>query len=308
MAGTRQMGIAIIMAVILTFPFIPVSLASIDEAKGIVDDFYRFSKEKDVESYADLFDQEYLKGTYGDDYATYFEEGFALIDIESYELDYQYYTESDEGLTLLYTLQAKAVIDGEDASIDNDLAALFTKDDLGLKLKYVIPQSTMIEQMNRETILLSSMMAAYEEENDIQAEAEEKGISTVDMEALINEHKKKHGFPWFWVIVLLVLGGVSVWKRDIIMKHAPGVMDAVAKNSRKAYRRGMRKVKRFDYAGHAQKVRRSSAALVAKGKKKVMDVDYADHAKRLRKKADKAFDASKKGVRRVHSRVRSRKR
>ncbi|MFO7710846.1 MAG: hypothetical protein R6V53_03720 [Candidatus Woesearchaeota archaeon] len=179
--------------------------ASLDDAKDMVDKYYQYSMEKDVESYVALFDPEYLTHLYGEDSKEFFQEVFTYFDIQDYDLDYQYYTESDESLSLFFNLKSETLIDGQKTEIDNDQVAFFTKDPL--KLRYIILQEEFIGQMNREFIYEAAITAIVEKNSDLKAEAEEKGVSLTDynFEEKIAAHNAKHSTGWIWIILIALL-------------------------------------------------------------------------------------------------------
>lgn len=213
----------IFISIILFIFLFNLALAlPIDDAKIVVDNFYKYSQEKNVDEYINLFDKDYLIGLYGNDYKNYFTEGFNLIDIEKYNLEFQYYTESNDSLSLFYRLETTSILDGEKTKIENDLVALFIKKDK-LYLKYILPQSIFIEQMNKEVILDSAMVAVLEENNDIKSEAIANGISLVDMESLIDDyyaHESKAKLIWAWIaLILIIFISLGIWKKDYLIKH-----------------------------------------------------------------------------------------
>ena len=198
--------------------------SSLEDAKDIVDKYYQYSMEKDVDSYISLFDQEYLNKIYGDDHKELFDEIFNYFEIQEYDLDFQYYTESDDSMTLFFNLQSETSFDGEKTEVDNDLVAFFTKDPL--KLRYIILQEEFIGQMNREFIYESAITAIVEKNSDLKAEAEEKGVSLTDynLEEKIAEHNAKHSsVNKFWIIMILVAVLFITYqfaiKNDAISKH-----------------------------------------------------------------------------------------
>ncbi len=198
----------LIVLLVLTSTII-VAATSEDDAKEIINNFYAYSQSKDVDSYLNLFDVNYLKNIYGEDYKTYISEGISLVDIELYNIDYQYITEDNDGLSLFYNLKATAIIDGSKEKIDNDLVALFSKTPQGLKLKYIILQSNLVEKMNQETILLDSLISAVDENSDLVKQAEQEGIKINPLEL----KSSSTGISWcWWCLLVLIIFGLIFFK------------------------------------------------------------------------------------------------
>jgi hypothetical protein len=183
-----------------------VEASSLEEAKIMVDDYYSYTMQKDVDAYVALFDEAYLVGLYGSDYEDFFNEVFSYVEIEDYEIDFSYYTESEESLTLFFNLKSSTILDGVPVDMDNDLVALFAKNPGGLKLHYIILQETFIEQMNREVIYESAIKIMTEEQSDLKAEAERKGIELVDYKSLFEDKMRGDRSKWYiWLLVLLAI-------------------------------------------------------------------------------------------------------
>jgi flagellar biosynthesis/type III secretory pathway M-ring protein FliF/YscJ len=209
----------------------PIYATSLDDAKVIVNNYYLYSQQKDVEKYSLLFDEEYLVQLYGNDYKTLFREVFTYFNITKYEIDFQQYTESDESLSLFFNLEANTIVDGEKINMDNDLVALFSKNNGELKLKYIILQETFIEQMNREVIYNSAIGSFVEENSDLIKEAESKNIPLVDyktqFEDMINK-KDNHGlkiFLWIFIVVLILVVIAVLFKEKIKHKKTRKYLD-----------------------------------------------------------------------------------
>lgn len=185
----------------------------LEDAKQIVDDYYRYSMEKDIDSYINLFDKEYLQDIYGPEHETLIKEVFNYFEIKDYEIDYQYYTESNESLTLFFNLESDVIIDGQKIHIDNDLVSFFSKSNQ-LKLRFIILQEEFIGQMNREVIYKTAVANFIEKESDLKVVAEKEGISLVDYKSIfeerINSHHNKSKLIWFIIIILIAIT-VSVY-------------------------------------------------------------------------------------------------
>jgi hypothetical protein len=220
MNNTKLVTLRLIMFLLITIIFLNLVFASsLDNAKDVVDKYYLYSKEKDVDNYALLFDQDYLKESYGEDYKLFFKEVLNYIDITKYEINYQYYTESEDSISLFFNLQAQTIIDNEKVKMDNDLVALFIKKENKLYLKSIILQETFIEQMNREVIYNAAISSFIEEGSDLKIEAENKGISLIDFEKLIDKSLKHEKSSSIKTVLLLLLLIFIVFGLMIIFKN-----------------------------------------------------------------------------------------
>jgi hypothetical protein len=137
--------------------------------------------------------------------------------VTEYNLNFQYYTESEESLSLFYNLQAKTSIEGEKVNMDNDLVALFSKNNGELKLKYIILQETFIEQMNREVIYESAIKSFVEENSDLKKEAETKNIDVIYYKQMFEDKinndqgtKNKVKILLVIIVALIVLAVVAI--------------------------------------------------------------------------------------------------
>lgn len=223
--GLRTGKLMVFSIGILCFLILPALASPLEDAKEIIDKYYSYSKEQNVEGYISLFDEDYLEDIYGDDYKEFLEEVLSYMEIEDYELDYQYYTEGEESLTLFFNLKADVAIEGKETSLDNDMVAFFSKDNGNLKLRYSILQETFIEKMNQEVIYKAAIASYVEENSDLKKEAEEKGIELVDYKSLFEErinshHESKAGW-WIFLIILLIVigGGYFLFKKGKIKKE-----------------------------------------------------------------------------------------
>lgn len=205
----NQKKIEFVLIVLLLISFASAG-SMLDNAKTSIDNFYKYSQEKDVESYTKLFDQGYLTGLYGADYKTFFKETFSYFEIKDYEIQYQYYTESNDSLTLFYNLKSNAVVNGENIKIDNDIVVFFIKKNNELKIRFVMLQETFIGQMNQEMVIKGAILGISEESEDISIQAEKKGLLGVNMEKVINKFESRHSvkriFWWIFLIALVILG------------------------------------------------------------------------------------------------------
>lgn len=197
--------IGLVFLVLLLVSFASAS-SMLENAKTSVNNFYKYSQEKNVGSYTNLFDKDYLTGLYGSDYKTFFKETFGYFEIKDYQLEYQYYTESNDSLTLFYNLNGNMVVSGENTKINNDLVAFFVKKNGELKLRFVMLQETFIGQMNQEIIVKSAIEGISEESKDIIIEAEKAGLLEVDMTEAIDKFEDKNNNKIFWWIFIIVLG------------------------------------------------------------------------------------------------------
>lgn len=231
----------IIFVVVAILLIIPVTATSLDDAKEIVNKYYLYSMEKNVDSYSELFDKEYLVNLYGKDYKQLFTEIFTYSEVNDYELEYQYYTESEESLSLFFNLKSDVIVDGEKIKIDNDLVALFSKKDDGLKLKYIILQETFIEQMNQEVIYKAAIISYTEEGSNLEKEANKKNIELVNYDNMIekgiNDYNQKNNFKIFLIILVISILAVFVavkFKEKIrnktIKKNINRIEDALNKS------------------------------------------------------------------------------
>lgn len=174
MKRTSIIGIAGMLMLVLLTSFSAAS--DLDKAKELVDLYYKYSQEKDVDSFVALHNANFLKDIYGEGYKEYIAAGFELTDIRSYELDYQYYTESEAGLTLFYRIEADVSVDSEKMDMDQDMVALFDKKSGYLVLRYVMLQNIFISKMNQETLAIASMASVVElDGKDLVAQAQEEG-------------------------------------------------------------------------------------------------------------------------------------
>ncbi|MFW6046844.1 MAG: hypothetical protein ACOCP4_03530 [Candidatus Woesearchaeota archaeon] len=209
--------------------------SSLEEGKEIINNYYKFSMEKDIDSYIQLFDQKYLTEIYGNNYKNLFTEIFSYYEINDYKIDYQYYTESDDSMTIFFNLESEMVIEGEKNDIDNDLVAFFTKSDK-TKLRYIILQEEFIGQMNREFIYETAVSKIIQEENNLKEEAISEGVDLDNYESIfeekISEYENKHSSNKFFWIILLIAILIIVYqfsiKKDKISKH---IKDEKTKNN-----------------------------------------------------------------------------
>ena len=200
--------------------------APIEDAKQTIDHYYKYSAEKDVDSYIALFDQEFLDGIYGDDARELFEEVFDYFQIQDYKLDFQYYTASEESMTVFFNLKSNVIIEGEEVDMDNDMVALFTKDE-GVKLRYIMLQEQFVRLMNKEFVYDAAISRVVEKDNDLKNEAEERGIELENYKDLfeqkIAEHDAKHSSRfWTWTILVLAVLFVSFYfvvRIDLVSKY-----------------------------------------------------------------------------------------
>jgi hypothetical protein len=241
MKGKKLNMLLVICFLMVLLVNVPVYADSLDNAKEIIDDYYLYSKEKNVEEYTKLFDEYYLNEIYGEYHEDLFEEIFTYFDIDDYEIEYQYYTEGEDSLSLFFNLKSNMVIEGSKKEIDNDLVGFFSKKDGKLKLRYIILQETFIEQMNREFVYTTAVESLVEENSDLLKEAEEKGIKVVDykkdFEDMINKHRSKNIFNSILfvfgaIIVLLTLA--VLFKGKIKNKHIVEYINRVEEVSKKA--------------------------------------------------------------------------
>lgn len=198
---------SIIFNLIFIFLFISsVNASSIEDAREIVDNYYLYSQQKNVVEYSKLFDNTYLIELYGNDYKTLFSEVFTYFDVINYKLDYQYYTESNDSLSLFFNLKSVTKVGDESINIDNDLVAFFSKKDNSLKLKYIVLQKTFVENMNANVLYNAAVVSSLEESSDLKQEADVKGVSLIDFESLIDKSlKHKNSSSWiFWIILIIV--------------------------------------------------------------------------------------------------------
>lgn len=225
----------LIYVMLILILVVPVYASSLDEAKEIVDNYYLFSKEKNVESYSNLFDQEYVRELYGEDYKDFFKEVLSYFDVDEYSLDFQYYTEGEDSLTLFFNLEAEVVVDGLKNDLDNDLVALFSKNNGVLKLKYIILQETFIEQMNREVIYEGAIGSFVEENSDLIEEAEKKNIPLVDYTQKFEDMIDKHNNSSLYIILILIVGIILlvVFKEKIKNKEVKKYVDKIDGVTRK---------------------------------------------------------------------------
>lgn len=147
----------------------------IEQGKQVIDDYYKYSMEKNIDSYVSLFDQNYLKKIYGEDYKALFEEVFNYFEIGDYNISYQYYTESEESMTVFFNLKGKTTIDWKKVDMDNDLVAFFTKDN-NLKLKYIILQEEFVGQMNKEFVYNMAIWKIIEKNTNLKDLAKKEWI------------------------------------------------------------------------------------------------------------------------------------
>lgn len=198
--------IVLITALVIITPSYATPL---DDAKEIVENYYLYSQEKNVDNYSALFDQKYITEVYGKDYKLLFKEIFTYYDVTEYKVNFQYYTQSQDSLSLFYNLQAKTIIQGEKINMDNDLVALFSITNGELKLKYIILQETFIEQMNREVIYESAIKSFVEQNSNLKEEAGKKNIDLVDYKSLfenkINNKEAKNTLKIFFIIIVLLV-------------------------------------------------------------------------------------------------------
>jgi len=157
------------------------------------------------------------------------------FEVEEYEIEYQYYTEGEESLTLFFNLKAEIIVEDSKIDIDNDLVALFSKKNDGLKIKYILLQETFIEQMNREVIFKGAIGSIVEENSDLIKEAENKNISLVDyskkFEDTINKDNKLGLIIAIILITIIILS--VVFKEKIKNKKVRGYVDKIEKTSKK---------------------------------------------------------------------------
>lgn len=240
-----QMRKLLLIFLLLNLIFItPIFATSLDEAKDIVNNYYLYSQQKDVEKYSELFDKNYVVELYGEDYKNLFTEIFTYYEIEKYEINYQYYTESEDSLSLFFNLEANTIVDGNEMKMDNDLVALFSKTNNELKLKYIILQETFIEQMNREVIYNSAIESFVEENSNLIKEAEAKNIPLVDytqnFENMLNENKFNiFGFLFYVVLIGVIILAIGIFFKEKIThkktrKHLDKMHEIVIKTSNKA--------------------------------------------------------------------------
>ncbi|MFP4403853.1 MAG: hypothetical protein ACLFPJ_05870 [Candidatus Woesearchaeota archaeon] len=185
----------------------------IDNAKDAIDKFYLYTKEKDVNSYSNLFDEKYLIDIYGKEYKTFFREMFESMQLNDYKIEFQYYTEDINSLSIFYNLNANGKIDGKNIKIDQDLVAIFTKDNNDVKLRYTILQTLFVNKMNQESYFNSVLLSMYEETEDLVTDAIDEGLITNDEIdefsefTLVDDVKKekKSKFNWFLLIIILLI-------------------------------------------------------------------------------------------------------
>ena len=191
--------------ILLNFSF----SAEIEEAKEVIENYYQYSKLKDLDSYVELFDENYLISIYGENYRDFFKEVFNYFKIESYQIDYQYYTESQETLSVFFNVRTKIVIEGNEIEQDNDMVAFFTKSMHPL-LRFVILQEDFIALMNREFVFDSAVAKYSDSTFDLEKEAEVRGVSLADYSNLINEKietdKKNHTLKFIFRFYFIFLG------------------------------------------------------------------------------------------------------
>ncbi|MGM5488526.1 MAG: hypothetical protein ACQESG_06250 [Nanobdellota archaeon] len=250
-----------------------ISYGSLDDAKQVIDDYYRYSTEKDVDSYVALFDQEYLDRIYGEDHRELFTEIFNYFEIQEYDIDYQYYTESEESMTVFFNLQTTTMIEEEAVDQDNDMVAFFTKSTVP-ELRYILLQEEFVGQMNREFIYETAITAIVEKNSDLKAEAEEKGVSLTDhnFEELIDAHHDKHSTRWWlWAVLIALLVPGYLYRKQIARyaRNNGSIQNAYQK---------------------AKPLLRQSGKSLKKGYERAVPI-IKDHAKKLKASYDKGKPA-----------------
>ncbi|MGM5482716.1 MAG: hypothetical protein ACQESF_04605 [Nanobdellota archaeon] len=221
----RQIKIFILVIIIILTSTI-CSASPLEEAKQVIDDYYKYSMEKDVDSYAALFDQEYLNSIYGKDNKELFKEIFSYFQIKNYDIDYQYYTESDESMTVFFNIKSTTVIEEEEIEMDKDMVALFTKAE-DVKLRYIISQEKFVGQMNKEFVYRTAFSRIATKETDLKVQAKKEGVDLENYKSSfkekIAEHEKKHSSKkLFWIVLIVALLFIVyrfAIKNDVISKH-----------------------------------------------------------------------------------------
>ena len=192
----------------------------IEDAKNVLVQYYESSKQKDINTYIKLHDENYLLGIYGEEYKEFITEMLQIIDIENYAIKYQYYTENDEAITLFFNLNANTIIDGEKIKMDNDLVAFYTKTIQGPKLRYIMLQTVFKEQMITETILLATTDSIRLEEQDLVEEAKQKGIITNEQIENMFDSKRTTNLlkpiikVIFWILLIIIFLGAIYYTKN----------------------------------------------------------------------------------------------
>ena len=216
--------------ILLVVMLIPLSFSSayasthLDLAKEVVEDYYEFTQEKDVDSYMALFDQNYLNEMYGANNRELFEELFTYFDLIEYELDFQQYTEGPDSLSLFFHLEADSTLNGEQQNIDQDLLAVFSKTNGDVELRFIMLQSVYAEVMVAESTFQSLLRASLEDELDLVKEAIEAGLITEE-EIEESMAEKDSFFKLRHLFILIILGSIGYFiyvKREFIMLKEHG--------------------------------------------------------------------------------------
>ena len=245
-----------IIKIVLIITLIPLIISSVyaspylDQAKGVVEDYYKFTKEKDIDSYMELFDQNYLNEMYGTNNKELFEEVFSYFDLSNYEIDFQQYTEGPDSLSLFFHLEADSTLEGEPQKIDQDLLAIFSKINDELKLRYIMLQSVYREVMITESIYQNLMKSSIEDEIDLVEEAIEAGLITED-EIEDSMTERESSFRLRHLFIIIIIGAIIFFvyvKRKVIIENkdvnktfnnlvtkAKPTMNNVAEKTKKTY-------------------------------------------------------------------------
>ena len=216
-----------ILFIIFLLPFFISSVNAspyLDLAKEAVEDYYVFTKEKDVDSYMALFDQNYLNEMYGANNKVLFEELFTYSDLNDYTINFQQYTEGPESLSLFFHLEADSTLNGEAQKIDQDLLAIFTKTNGEVKLRYIMLQSVYAEMMIAESTFESLLRASLEDEVDLVEEAIEAGLITEE-EIEESMAEKESFFKLRHLLIILILGALGYFvyaKKEAIIRNDHG--------------------------------------------------------------------------------------
>ena len=205
----------ILFSIFIFAGFVSAGSIYIDDAKDKVDKYYLYSQQNDVDSFSEIFDSNFLVNLYGSDYNDLFSETFSYFDINSYEIDFQKYTEGEGSFTLFYNVKADTSIEGESIEMDNDMVAFFTKKGNELKLRYVMLQEVFVEKMNQETAIKAVVSTFGEEAVDLSTEYEnydqllneldeEYGLSEDEIDEVFEERLEQQEGRSYFVYLLIV--------------------------------------------------------------------------------------------------------
>lgn len=274
----RKLFFGLLMLVLITSI---ASASDLDIAKEQVEKYYQYSQEKDVEKYVSLFHPDWLVNLYGEGYKEYIRAGFELTEIKRYSVDYQYYTEGESSLSLFYNLEAKAVVDGESMTMDQDLVAIFDKTNKGLLIRYVMLQNVYVAQLNQETIMVSAAHSVIDEQGtDLIAEAQKEGVFDINKFYEFSERGQKQGSGFFGTAFkLLIWVAIIVGLFWLIMKYLGSQKEKGGK------RKVSKLTNKFDHKKHLETIKghTKKASKAAQVHAKAASKKMRPHAKKAGK-------------------------